>query len=198
MERLEGSLVENFIGSITRNLEPYPKVAETLLKIYGITPSMSKDEAVFAILNFSTDIGMVAPTLTYAKGWLGEAFVYFFNEPNPWEGRFKGHSSHILDVAFLFQNYSAHLSAAQKESSTRFAADVIKFVNGKAPWTAFDEKSLSVRVYGPSETENRAVVLEVEGNQTELTKRRGDIFQFATEPGLDVISNAFGLFLAAR
>jgi len=173
-------------------------VAETLLKIYGITTSISKDEAVFAILNFSTDIGMVAPTLTYAKGWPGEAFVYFFNEPNPWEGRFKGHSSHILDVAFLFQNYSEHLSAAQKESSRRFAADVIKFVDGKAPWTAFDEKSPSASVYGPSDTENRAVVLEVEENQPELTKRRGDILKFATEPGSDVISNAFGLFIAGR
>jgi hypothetical protein len=102
-------------------------------------------------------------------------------------------------VAFLFQTYSKHLNAAQKESSRRFAADVIKFVNGEAPWTAFDERSPSVRVYGPSETENRAVVLEVEGNQSELTKKRkGDIFQFATKPGLDVISNAFGLFLAGR
>jgi hypothetical protein len=69
-----GGFVDNFIGSITTNLELYPKAAETLLKIDGITPSMSKDEAVFAILNFSTEIGMVAPTIIYAKGWLGEAF----------------------------------------------------------------------------------------------------------------------------
>jgi hypothetical protein len=79
MERHEGSLIEDFIGSISRNLELYPKVAETLLKIYEITQSTSKDEAVLAILNFFTDIGMIAPTLTYAKGWPGEAFVYFFN-----------------------------------------------------------------------------------------------------------------------
>jgi hypothetical protein len=79
-------------------------------------------------------------------------------------------------VEFLFQTYSKHLNAAQKESSRRFAADVIKFVNGEAPWTAFDEKSPSVRVYGPSETENRAVVLEVEGNESELKKKRKGIF----------------------
>jgi hypothetical protein len=195
MEGQPGSLVENFIASITRNLEPHPQVAETLLKAYKITPSLSKDEAVLAILNFATDIGMLAPTLTYAKGF-PEAYVYFLNEPNPWEGRFKGHSTHILDVAFLFQNYSEHLSVAQKESSRSFASDIIRFVNGKAPFKAFDEKTMSARVYGPSE--EKATVLEVEGNQSDLTKRRADIFQFAAEPGLDVISGAFGMFLAGH
>jgi hypothetical protein len=37
-------------------------------------------------------------------------------------------------------------------------------MNGKAPWTAFDETSPSVRVYDPSETKNRGVVLEIKGN----------------------------------
>src|SRR5882724_11559116 len=101
----------NFIASVTKHLAPHPGVADALLASYGITASMAHDDALQAILNFITDIGFLAPTLTYARGWPGKSYVYCFNERNPWEGRFKGHASHILDVAFLFQNFNDALDA---------------------------------------------------------------------------------------
>lgn len=187
---------EDFIASIINSLKQYPGVAEKLLKAYNITSSTPKDAAVKAILNFFTDIGFAAPTHTFAKGWPGTAYVYYFNEKNPWDGPFKGKASHILDVAFIFQNYSEHLSGAQAESAKTFAADVIKFVNGRAPWAKYDEASPVARVYGPSES--AISVSNVSVKDTSVTQRRGNIFQFEAEPGLDVICNAFGMFLAGQ
>lgn len=190
------TVVSRFIDSITRNLAAHPGVADTILKTYGISTSLPKEEGLIAILNFATDIGFAAPTQTYAKGWPGDAYVYCFNEPNPWDGRWKGYASHVLDVAFVFQNFLEHLSDAQRESSRKFAADVIRFVNGKAPWTAFDEKSPSVRVYGPSV--GKEVVQEVSLSKKELTRRRADIYEIAEKTGLDALSEAWGMFVAGR
>jgi hypothetical protein len=179
-------------------LASHPNVAEALFKACGIIVSMSGDVTVLVSLKFSTDIGFFAPTLTFAKWWPGEAHVYFFNEPNPWEGRFKGNSSHIIGVAFLFQNYNKFLNPAQAQSARLYAVDVIRFANGKAPWRAFDVEKTKCCVYGPSEEDdNKTAVLEVSGNDL-ATKRRHDIFQFADDPGLDVISSAFGMFFAGQ
>ena len=197
MEGRDGRLVENFITSFTRSLAPHPGVAERLFKAYDISKSMSDDAAVIAILNFSTDIGFFAPTHTFADGWPGDVYFYCFNEPNPWDGRFKGYSSHIIDVAFLFQNYNEFLTPTQAESAMMFAFDIIRFVNGKEPWKAFGSETEPYRVYGPSDGVDKAVVMELSGKDP-AAKRRGEIFRFADRPGLDVISGAFGMFLAGQ
>jgi hypothetical protein len=190
-------MAENFIASITKHLAPYPGVADAIFASYGISPLMAHDDALQVILNFITDIGFLAPTLTYAVGWPGKAYVYCFNEPNPWEGRFNGHASHILDVAFLFQNFNDALSTAQALSARNFAVDVCKFVNGVEPWDAFQPKH-AVRVYGPSNQGSEAVLLQVHGKTDQRTGRRSDIFQFVKEPGLDAISTAFSMYLAGQ
>ncbi|KAL4865049.1 hypothetical protein BDV12DRAFT_200513 [Aspergillus spectabilis] len=80
----------------------------------------------------------------------GQAFIYQFNEPNTWDGPWKGHANHILDVAYLFQNFNEHLSEAQRAAAVQSAKNVIAFCNGNPPWAAFrwevgDQYS---RVYG--------------------------------------------------
>lgn len=198
LESREGGLVTPFVTSMTKHLESYPGVAKKLLDSYGITGSMTDSEALHPILNFITDIGFLVPTLTYARGWPGTAHVYLFNEPNPWEGRFKGYTSHVLEVAFLFQNFNDALSAVQVQSAVNFAADVIKFVNGQEPWDKFSQKDYQMRVYGPSEGADEALLLQVAGKVDRRTKRRPTIFQFSPDPGYDVISTAFGMFLAGQ
>ncbi|KAK5239916.1 hypothetical protein LTR40_014164, partial [Exophiala xenobiotica] len=73
-----------------------------------------------------------------AKAMSGRALLYHFNEPNPWDGPFKGESSHILDVAFLLQNFVEHLGAEQQKPSKKFGSDFIDFVNGEKPFDICD------------------------------------------------------------
>lgn len=197
LEPREGDLATNFISSMTKNLAAHPGIADAIFASYGITKNMPREDAILAILNFATDIGFVAPTQAYARGWPGKAYVYCFNEPNPWEGRFKGYTTHVLDVAFLFQNYNHTLDAAQAQSAKNFAVDVINFVNDIDPWDVFPNGG-RVRVYGPSVGANEAVLLEVSGKGDDRINRRATIFQFVKEPGLDTISMAFTMYLGGH
>ena len=52
--------------------------------------------------------------------------------------RVEGDTTHVLDVAFLFQNFNEFLPPAQKNVAVRFARCFIKFVNGEAPWATFE------------------------------------------------------------
>lgn len=58
-------------------------------------------------------------------------------------------------------------------------------------------EKMNCRVYGPSEEDDKAAVLEVSGKDL-ATKKRHNNFQFAGEPGLDFISGAFGMFFAGQ
>lgn len=61
-----------------------------------------------------------------------EAFLCRFNCPNPWDGAWKGHATHILDLAFLLLNYNQYLSKGQQQAAERFADDVIACARGPA------------------------------------------------------------------
>jgi len=60
-------------------------VGGKILQAYDINPSLSDKEGLYRILKFSTDINFFAPAIAIAKGWPGKAYVYHFNEPNPWD-----------------------------------------------------------------------------------------------------------------
>lgn len=77
--------------------------AQSLLRAYNITASTEDDDALKRAMELATDIAYVAPALAYARSFPGKSYYYQFNEPNPWDGLFKGQSTHMLDAAFLFQ-----------------------------------------------------------------------------------------------
>lgn len=142
-----------------------------------------------------TDIAFLAPALTYARSWSSRAYLYFFNEPNPWAGPWKGKATHILDVAFLFQNYNDFLEPGQRKAAEKFAEDVVLFMNGTEPWKPYGAES-GARVYGQSEGDEMEVgYMDVED---EKSGRRSTIFEVARIVGLDAISGAFDSFLAGR
>jgi hypothetical protein len=80
--------------SLTANLSA--QAAEAVLLAYGISTTTEDDEAMKLIFDLATDIAYVAPALAYARSFPGKAYYYHFNEPNPWEGLFKGYSTHIF------------------------------------------------------------------------------------------------------
>ncbi len=120
-----------------------------VLEAYNINADQSDKEGLYNILKFSTDISFFAPTVAFAQGWPGKSYVYHFNEGNPWDGEWKGEAVHVLDVAYLFQNYNEFLGEAQRQVAVTFAGDFIKFVNGKWPTTSFGTKE-GAQIYGPS------------------------------------------------
>jgi hypothetical protein len=160
-----------------------------LLEAYGINPDLSDTDALYKILQFSTDISFFAPTITFAKGWPGKSYVYRFNEPNPWDGEWKGEAGHVFDCAYLFQNYNESLDTAQKDVAVRFAGDFIKFMNGKSAWAPFETKE-GAQVYGPSE--NGVSSEYVEGIASQKSGRRNTVYEL--DIPLDVLGAAWSAF----
>ncbi|UPK93447.1 hypothetical protein LCI18_004382 [Fusarium solani-melongenae] len=131
----------------------------TILRAYGIQadPNLTAKEEVandnfIKILTFCQDIVFRAPSITIARQWsTGSAYVYHFNESNPWDGPWKGYASHTLDIAFLSQNFNGHLGLPLQELTKMLGADILRFVHGQASWQDFKayEKKWTMRVYGP-------------------------------------------------
>ncbi|KAK0992733.1 hypothetical protein LTS01_007698 [Friedmanniomyces endolithicus] len=164
-----------------------PEQAEKLLRGYHITPDLDDDTAFERVLQTLNDIGFYAPTLAFAEGLSSrmKTYVYRFNEPNPWTGPWQGRTNHILDVAFLFQNFNEFLDDAQRSTAEAFAVSVFKFVTGGVPWEASGNGGgprvamvMSTQGKGevvedvPGETGRRAIMLdlaeEVEGGMDRL------------------------------
>ncbi|KAH8587937.1 esterase/lipase [Bisporella sp. PMI_857] len=174
-----------FTTSIQKSL---PDAADSVLQAYNIRSDMSDDEAFLGILNFANDIALHAPTSTFAKGWPGKKFVYYFDEPNPWDGPWKGRATHVLDVAYLFQNYNEFLDDEQKAVAEGFAESFILFINGKMPWAEYDEVKAQVKVFGPSSERVADLKVATRG-------RRQNIFEIGKVVGLDKLAAAWDAFM---
>ncbi|KAK3326934.1 carboxylesterase-like protein [Cercophora scortea] len=178
-----------FRASATKSLQDHPEALASLLEQYslGTSPPTTDDEALMNILRLMSDVAFFLPTVDFANKFANRTFVVVFNEPNPWDGLFKGHASHLLDVAFLFQNFNASLKDVQRAGAVAFGEDTIAYVNGETPWKVdvSDDGERSIGAYadgkrlGPGE----------EGTQQEM-HRRHLVLGLARDnggPGLDAL-----------
>lgn len=138
------------------------EAAQVLLLAYKLDGSLvsnrSDEENLRKILLFAHDICWLTPCNAIARRWAANgkaAYVYRFNETNPWDGPWKGYSTHILDVAYIFLNFLHALNEPQKKVALAFADDFLNFVSGKQPWKAIgmDTEHEGVQVYGPSDAD---------------------------------------------
>lgn len=187
-----------FRNSATGTLGPDAEATESLLEGYGITKDIPDEEAVLRILRFASDIGFYAPALSLAGGWPGASYLYHFNELNPWDGPGKGEATHILDVAFLFQNYNQFLSAEQNASAQDFAKHLIEFINAKAPFPAYSSKDGGAQVYGGVSASPLGKSIFVTGKEAALYGRKDTIWKLADTIGLDKLSQVWDNFLAGH
>lgn len=182
--------------SLTGSFHDSPQVTETLLQSYGIVPEDTDNNVdnVNNVLHFANDIGFYAPVVAFAEGWpVGRAHMFHFNEPNPWDGQFKGVASHILDVAFLFQNYNDYLDEEQRRAAETFAAHVLDFVVGKEPYPTYTPGKGGAMVYGPGGPERQRFV---QSTKSEDYGRRSTIFELEKLASLDALSLAWDKFMA--
>lgn len=164
-------------ASFSRNLSV--SVAQAVLSAYGIAPLTPDDEAMASIINLATDIAYRLPAQYYGRAFKGKVFTYSFTEPNPWDGMFKGKSTHMLDAAFLFQNFDENLPDEAKITARRLGEDFVAFAHGRpsSAWVEGDTK-----VYGP----------EMGGeNRLEILSREGQV-------NLDGLSKAWDSFVSGK
>jgi carboxylesterase type B len=193
-------IASKFIESVNKTLSSHPEAAKTLLSSYNIAESTNDDEAMLSILQFATEISFYAPALAFAKGWPctkeNKFFLYHFNEGIPWEGRFQGEAGHVLDVAFLFQNYNDHMNDAQKALARAYGEDFIEFVNGNDPWPPVQRGQLGARVYGPSK--DGITTKYVASGKPEEVGRNDRVLKLGEMAGFGTILDVFQNFMQGR
>ncbi|KPI39656.1 Para-nitrobenzyl esterase [Cyphellophora attinorum] len=185
------TLVSDFVKSTERSLAKYPDVRSALLDGYRIG-NEDTPENLQRVLEFGHDICFYAPVVEIAKTWPQSAYVFHFNENNPWDGQWKGFSTHILDVAFLFLNYQDHLSKEEQETALAFCDDVLDFVSGKEAVPRFGKGMEAAKVYGPGDAGSRFV----QSTKSEDFGRRPLVYEMAKKTGLDVLLQAWKTFMA--
>ncbi|KAF2109526.1 carboxylesteras-like protein [Lophiotrema nucula] len=192
-------IASKFVASVNKTLASHPEVAQQLLSVYDIKDSTPDDEAMLQILRFATESSFYAPARAFGQGWPqtgSKYFLYHFNEGNPWDGRFKGEAGHILDVAFLFQNYNKFLDAKQQELARQYAEDFIKFVNGEDPWPPVQGEKLGARVYGP--TNDGITTKYVASGDPKEVGRNDRVLKLGEAVGFDTILEVFQNFMQGR
>lgn len=165
-----------------------------VFEVYGIYEKLDDKEALVSILNFGHDIAFYSPVVAIAKAWNGPKYVYHFNEPNPWTGRWEGRTCHLTDLAFLWHNYDEFLTENQRQVGIQFSTDLIRFSNGKAPWPAFQQSNPLLRTYGPS---SQGFFSGVSDLHSSSAGRRTVISDLIEKAGADVLLEVFLSFLAA-
>ncbi|KAL4878107.1 Alpha/Beta hydrolase protein [Aspergillus karnatakaensis] len=132
-------------------------VLTTLLSEYRITDTATDEQALEGVLHLANHILFHAPPLAIARAWqttpsAGAAYVYRFNQPNPWPGRWEGQAAHITDLTLLLQNYNEVLPSRCRAVGREYAEKLLAFVAGETPWPEFDaargESGGNVHVFG--------------------------------------------------
>lgn len=118
-----------------------------------------------------------------AKAWhTGAAYVYHFEKPNPWEGRWQGKASHLTDLAYLLHNFDSFLSKEQVAIGTGFSRGLLAFVSGKTPW--------------PPLTNDGEPFVKVFGDTTTSGSQSISVSQIMDQVGADRLSEIFEQFIA--
>ncbi|KKK23364.1 hypothetical protein ARAM_002163 [Aspergillus rambellii] len=188
-------------AAFTAAMETYfgTEDARKLLAFYKVdsaTTTTPDPNTLSAVVRFFTDIFFYAPAVQVAQAFAGSTLAHF-NEGNPWAGTFQGHASHLLDTAFLWQNYNSFMEPAVRAVAETFASDLVAFVVGEAQLSRARlpdyQQDGEVIVYGPSaEGHTREIV----GAMDERGGRRVGFFQLAGEiGGLDRVRMAARGFL---
>jgi carboxylesterase type B len=198
---LKAGIKDKFPASIKSSLSSDPALAEQILKAYSFDDSSLDEEAAFGkFLNFCNDVSWYGATTAYSRGWpsstSGQSNVYtfFFNEPNPWPGVYTGRATHVLDVAFLFQNYNDKLSPAQRAVAEDFGLSLAKFITGQQPWEGYTAEKRAAKVFGPSSGDGSTGPSKIVDADSLESGRGKAILDIAGKVGFDKLNEVVGRF----
>lgn len=167
-------------------------ICEGILDFYHIKDSTSDHDAILWIISFVTDIMFYAPSIALAQTW-GKSYLCHFNEGNPWPGLYHERANHMLDIAFLWQNFNHTLAEPQKAVARVFADHIIGFTTDQEAVPSFIP-GRKVTVYGPSSQGFSSRIGQVDDE--DITARRTAIFNLAEAAGgMDVLLDVVSRFL---
>lgn len=198
-------LPRTLIACLSNVLDPInPQLAKDIVSAYDIDGSaeLNTPDNLRPVLHFGNDIMFALPARQLARVWSStrvpgaEAFLCHFNAPNPWEGPWKGHASHIQDLAFVLMNSHESLSPGQRLCAERYAKDIISFVNGGEPWPAYETGiKEGTMTYFASETADEDGSGFVSVEDPKHTSRRDHLRQIVGESLFDKLVDAWQMFM---
>ena len=195
-------LTKTLAANLAAALSPIdPELTPSIIREYGLdtTTSANTSESLGAVLDLATDICFALGARTFAKSWSARrdttAFLYHFNVPNPWDRPWKGHATHILDIAFVLQNYRNYLPPGQLETANRFTRDVVTFVHGGTPWPAYQTEQGGAMVYFAQKQGAHDESYFSEHEAPEKTGRRVIIQTLMKQKCWDKVMDAWEMFM---
>lgn len=193
MNHRQEGIARQLEESLKRHIPDQHEQVDTLLQEYGISTAQSDQDAYLRVLEFANDIAFYLPEDVLAKYFPGTTYVYHLNIPNPWDGAFKGESTHIFDVVLLFKNFDQYLPTETLLAAEPFTDNIIQFINGgEAPWKATTTQEPMALVYNLGE---RGRLVE---DLPENVGRRSTIFKFKNSIGFDTLHEALIAFLGGK
>ncbi|CAI6097553.1 unnamed protein product [Clonostachys chloroleuca] len=124
---------------------PHKEIIDKVPENIPNRPVIDDDMAFHRIVALLTDIGFYAPLEIAARGWPNThgRYLYHFNAPNAFPGPLQGKASHVLDVAYAFQNYNDYLSPSDVCIARGFGLAIVRFANkGQPGWPAWSEDAI--------------------------------------------------------
>jgi carboxylesterase type B len=112
-----------------------PNETQCLLSAYQLDHDLSPKKNWEALLSLASELRFYDPARRVHDGWKAakkNASRYHFHVVNPFEGDYKGISSHELDVAFLLQNFNDQLDERNRMIAQAMADHFIGFAHGEA------------------------------------------------------------------
>ncbi|KAJ5759489.1 hypothetical protein N7520_006645 [Penicillium odoratum] len=150
LDHRKSSIGKAFGEYLAKEVEDIAGLASKILSAYSIDIDGNDDDrALYGILHLLNDVIFYIPTVYLAQSWKdGAAYLYRFNAPNPWKGRWQGEASHLTDLTMLLHNFDEFLTEEQKKTGQKYTRDLLAFVSGQKPWQAFDRQEAFEREYG--------------------------------------------------
>lgn len=193
-ETLTKSLVAVFGADSDTQVTP-------LVQVYGINdPSKPGDK--LPVIHFINDVVFAQGAKATAQAWSAagsaerKAYLSHFNFPNPWDGPWKGHASHALDIVIVLGTYNAFLSLGQKACAEHMTDDFLRLAYNEEPFPPFRSGGESKVYYADADgqKDESKVVQDADAG---LTRRRAILEETAAgnPEVLDKLLAAFGLFM---
>ncbi|OBS15494.1 hypothetical protein FPOA_13685 [Fusarium poae] len=186
-------IAQQLSNSLNRAIPGKQLAIAALLDDYGISNAVDDGSACLAISHLANDLSFYLPCDVFAQFFPGTKYIYHLNEPNPWDGPFRGKAAHAVDVTFLFKNFDQFLPPWTKAVAQGFGDNIIKFVAGQVPWQASSGDNRVALVYG-----NDARGGELRKDEPQGVGRRAALFRYEESIGFDALLEAVSEFVAGK
>lgn len=201
--------IDNLAALLKKHLEAAFSGADTdVAKAAAVVEGYGIDRAGhyrLPVIQFINDISFAEAARATARAWalagprLGtKAYLTHFNLPNPWDGTWKGHATHALDVVTLLGNYNEFLGEGQRACAEKMALDLLALAHGAEPFPPYSgtQDGESTVYYAGVDSKEDGSYVAVESDESKTGRRNVLANVAAGDPRvLDKLLGVFGQLL---